>query len=132
MQKIKSINLNGLFKIVKCSLIGIVSTLIGIVIFAVVLKFSNLPLTFIKWVNDLIKIFSIFIMVMCIKRANGDRLMFKALFAGLIYSLLTYVIFSILNGDFVLGLSFLYDILFALIVSAIVSVIINILNQKKV
>ena len=132
MQKIKSFNWSNLLTIIKCCLIGIIVTLIGIVIFAIILKFADLSSTIINYVNDIIKVFSIFIMVMCIKRKSGDKLLFKALLSGALYAILTYIIFSILNSGFNFNLSFLYDLLFAVIVSAIVSVIINILNRKTV
>ena len=131
MQKVK-INFSGFLSILKCVLIGIISTLIGILIFSVILKFSTLSSTIISYVNDIIKTFSIFIIVMCVKRKDGNKLLIKALFAGVLYAILSFVIFSILNGSFVLNLSFVYDLLFSMIVSAIVSVIINILNRKTV
>ena len=132
MQKLKSIKWGGVLSILKCCLIGIVATLIGTVIFAVVLKFANLSTKIISYINDIIKVFSIFIMIMCVKRSNGEKLFFKALISGVVYALLTFIIFSILNGTFAMNLSFLYDLLFAVIVSLILSVIINILNRKNV
>lgn len=130
MQKTK-FNFSGLLSIIKCVLIGIITTLIGIVIFSVVLKFADLSSMVISYVNDVIKGFSIFIMVMCIKRKGEGNLLIRALIAGAVYAILSFVVFSILNGGFVFDLSFVYDLLFAVIVSAIVSVIINILNRKN-
>lgn len=130
MQKTK-FNFSGFLYIIKCVLIGIISTLIGIVIFSVVLKFADLSSMIISYVNDIIKAFSIFIIVMCIKRKDGNKLLVKAIFAGAIYAVLSFAVFSILNGGFVFNMTFVYDLLFALIVSAIVSVIINILNHKN-
>lgn len=132
MQKIKSINLGGLLNIIKCCLIGIVATLLGTVIFAVTLKFANLSSKAIAYVNDIIKIFSIFIMVMCVRRKDNNRLLLKSIFAGIIYALLVYIVFSILNVKFVFDLSFLYDLLFSVIISMIVSVIMNIIAHKNV
>ena len=131
MQKTK-LNFSNLLSIIKCVLIGIIATLIGIVIFSVVLKFADLSNTIISYINDVIKVFAIFIMVKCIKRNNGDRLLFKALLAGILYAILTFAIFSVLNGKFVFNMTFVYDLLFAVIVSAIVTIIVNILNNKKV
>lgn len=131
MQKIKSIKFSGLLTIIKCCLIGVISTLIGIVIFAVILKFADLSTIVISAVNNVIKIFSIFIMMTCIKRAMGDKLFIKSILAGVIYATLTFMIFSILNGGFVFDFSFVYDLLFSVIVSAIVSIIINILNRNR-
>jgi len=130
MQKIK-FDFSGLLSIIKCALIGVISTLIGIVVFSVVLKFANLSGSVINYINDIIKVFSIFIMVMCIKRKDGSKLLIKSLFAGVIYSLLSFVVFSVLNGSFEFNLSFFYNLIFAVIVSAIVSVIVNILKQKQ-
>ena len=131
MQKIKSINFGGVLTLIKCALIGIVCSLLGTVIFAFVLKFANLSSTFISYINDIIKVFSIFIMVMCLKRKSGEKLLVKAVFSGIIYAVLSFVLFSILNGSFSFDLTILYDLLFALIVSAICSVIINILSRKN-
>ena len=60
MQKVK-FNFSGLLTIIKCVLIGVISTLIGIVLFSVVLKFADLSGIIISYVNDIIKVFSIFI-----------------------------------------------------------------------
>lgn len=131
MQKTK-LNFSGLLSIIKCVLIGIITTLLGIVIFSIILKFADLSSMIISYVNDVIKGFSIFIMVMCLKRKAEGHLLVRALIAGVMYALLSFVVFSILNGGFVFNMSFVYDLLFAIIVSAIVSVIINILNRKSV
>ena len=131
MQKIKSINFGGVLTLIKCALIGIVCTLLGTVIFAFVLKFANLGSKFISYINDIIKVFSIFIMVMCLKRKSGNKLFVKAVFSGIIYFILSFVLFSILNGNFSLDLSVLYNLLFAIVVSMVCSVIINILSKKN-
>ncbi len=132
MQKMKSINWSGVINLIKCCLIGIVATLIGVVIFAFVLKFANLPSTFVCYINDTIKGFGIFITILCLKRIDDGRLLLKSIFAGLIYAVLCFVIFSILNGRFNLNLAFLYDLLFAVIVAVISAVIINLLKHKTV
>lgn len=131
MQKIKSFKFGGLLNIIKCSLIGIVATLLGTVIFAFVLKFANLSSAIISYINLIIKAFAIFIMMTCVKRSGADKLFLKAILAGLVYGLMVFVVFSILNGKFIFDLSFLYDLLFSVIVSMIVAVIINILNRKN-
>ncbi len=131
MQKIKSIKLGGIVSILKCCLIGIVASLIGTVIFAIVLKFANFPSKFVSYINDIIKVFSIFIMIACLKKKDGKKLFIKSVFAGVIYAVLSFFIYSILNGTFAFGLGFAYDLLFAVIVSMIVSVIINVIIRKN-
>ena len=131
MQKIKSINFSGVLALIKCALIGIVCTLLGTMIFAFVLKFANLSNTFISYVNDLIKLFSIFIMVMCLKRKSEEKLLVRSIVAGIIYAILSFILFSILNASFVFDMTVIYNLLFAIIVSMICSVIINILSRKN-
>ncbi len=132
MQKIRSIKMDGFLNLIKCALIGIITTLIGTVIFAVVLKFANLSSNFIGYINNIIKVFSIFIMVMCLRRKSSEKLMFKSIFVGLIYAILSLVLFSILNGQFNMNISFLYDLLFVVIVSIVATIIINLINHKSV
>lgn len=131
MQKIKSLNWSGFLSIIKCCMIGILTTLIGLIIFAVILKFVDLSTNIIGYVNDAIKAVSIFVMLFCIKKTNGDKLILKSIFAGLLYAVLSLIVFAILNKGFSFNLTILYDILFALIVSVIVAIIINLLHKKN-
>jgi len=132
MQKVKSLNLNGVVNIIKCCLLGIVVTLIGIVILAFVLKFVDLSSIVINYINNAIKGLAIFIVMLCIKKQNPDKLLLKAIFAGIIYATLSFLIFSALNGSFNLNISFVYDILFSVIVAMIITIIINILKRKTI
>ena len=132
MQKFKSINWSFIVGLIKCCLVGVISTLIGIVIFAVILKFASIPTMAISYINDAIKIFSIFIMIVCIKKRESNKLLLKSVLAGAVYALVTFLIFSLLNGSLVLNLSFIYDLLFAVASSAIISIIVNLLSRKTV
>ena len=129
MQKLKSLNL-GLLSILKAVLVGIVFTLIGIVLFAVVLKFTDLSLSIVNYVNDIIKAVSIFVIILIIKRANPDKLLIKSIVAGLLYAILSFVIFSILNGAVNFNMSAVFDLLFSVIVAVIASVFLNLFSRK--
>jgi len=130
MEKVKSFKFSNLINIIKCCLLAILFTLIGIVILAVVLKFADLNSVAISYINDVIKAISIFVMMLCIKKSGEEKLLLKAILAGAIYAVLSFVIFSVLNGSFTFNLGFLYDLLFAIIVAVIVSIILNILKRK--
>lgn len=132
MQKVKSFSLSGVVNILKCCLLGVVVTLVGIVILAFVLKFVDLSSTMINYINDIIKGLSIFVIMLCIKKHSSDKLILKAIGAGIIYALLTFIIFSILNGSFVFNLAFVYDLLFSVIVAVLITIIINILKRKTI
>ena len=131
MQKLKSISLSGVLSVIKCCLVGLVATLVGVVVFALVLKFTDLSSSNISYVNNAIKAVSIFVMIICIKKANSEKLMLKSIFGGVVYAVLSFVIFSILNGKFVFNMSILFDLLFAVVVSIICFVIISLIKRKN-
>lgn len=130
MQKIKTIKLGGMWGLIKCALIGLIISLAGTIILAFVLKFADFSTMIISYLNDFIKVVSVFFMIICVKKQNKGRLFIRALLAGLLYSLLSFLVFSIMNGKFIVDLSLLYNGLFVIIVSAISAVIISILNRK--
>ena len=130
MEKVKSLKFSNIFNIIKCALLAVVITLIGIVLLAVVLKFIDLNSVAINYINDIVKAISIFVMMLCIKKRGENKLLIKAIFAGLIYSTLCFIIFSSFNGNFAFNLGFVYDLLFAIIVAVIASIILNILKRK--
>ncbi len=132
MQKLKSINTSNVMGVLKACLLAIVSTLIGIVIFAIILKFTDLSSGVIDYINDIIKAISIFVMVLFIKKWTDGNLLIKSIIGGLLYSVLSFVIFSILNGGFSFNMSIVYDLLFSLISAMIVAVIFNIIGRKNV
>lgn len=127
----KKLNFSGLFSIIKCCLLGIIFTLAGIVIFAIVLKFVDLPSNAVGYINDAIKGVSIFIMVLFLKRASQEKLLLKSACGGIIYSLLSLIIFSILNGSVNFNMTIVYDLIFAVIVAIVASVIVNLLSKKN-
>ena len=131
MQKIKSTKFEGVLNLLKSALIGIVATLIGTVIFAVVLKFANLSSNLIAYINNIIKLFAIFIMITYVKRQTGNNLLLRAIVVGILYAILSFIIFSVLNGKFVLNSSVIFDTLFAVVVSIIVAIIINVLTNRN-
>ena len=132
MQKLKSLNWSSLVSVLKCCLLGIIVTLVGVVAFAVVLKFVDLSSVAVSYINDIIKALAILTIVFCIKKSNDGKLIFKAVLGGVIYALLSFIIFSIMNGGFSFNLSFIFDLLFAVIVAIIASVIVNITYKRKV
>ena len=131
MEKSKLLSLKNLLSILKCCLLAIAITLGGTVVFAVVLKFVDISVNIIAYVNDAIRILALFIMVLCLKKTNPNKLFLKATFGGLLYGVLTFLIFSALNASFNLNLGFIYDLLFAVISSMIITVILNILSRKN-
>lgn len=128
----KKNKLKNVFSIVKAALIGVVVNLLAVLAFAVVLKFANIPLNVISYINNGIKILSIFVMVLCLKKFSSANLFVSSLLSGVLYAILSFLLFSILNGGIVLDMSTVYDIAFAVMASIATSIIVNVLKHKNV
>lgn len=131
MEKIKQGGLSKFLDILKCCMLGLVVTLVGIVIFALILKFADVSSKGIGYINDVIKAISIFIIVFCLNKKSEGKLIINSFFAGIVYSILSLVVFSILNGRFSLNLTILYDLLFSVIVALIVAIMVNLMSRKS-
>lgn len=118
--------------ILKSVLIALILTLVGVVIFAVVLKFVDLPQNVVSYINDILKVISIFFMVLLIKKHSPNKVIARVIIGSVLYAILTFVIFSIIGGGFSFSVSLLYDILFVVIAGVIVTIITNLLPRKRV
>lgn len=128
--KTKSPIFEKLINMLKCCLIGITITLVGIVIFAFVLKFSDLKTSTINYVNNIIKIVALFFVVLFLKKFDSEKLLVRSAITGAMYAVLCFVLFSILNRGFSFDSRFLFDLIFAVVVAIIASVILNLTKKK--
>ena len=131
MDNVKSNILPKMLNIIKCAMFAVVITLIGTIFLAVILKFVDLSSTAIEWLNNVIKVISLFILVKLIKKTNEGKFLLKAVIGGAVYAVLSFLIFSILNGSVVFNLNFVYDLLFSIIVSVLVAIISSVLTHKN-
>ena len=129
-EKIKNFNLSSVFNIIKSSLIGVVFSIILVLGFAFVLNFIDLSSTIVSLVSQIIKIISIFITVIVLNKATNGKLIIKAIIAGAVYYLITFIIFSLLNGGINFSGEIISDIVFSAIIGAISAVIVNLLSKK--
>ena len=132
MEKVKSNFMVNLLKIIKSSLYAVAITLVGVVLLAVLLKFVDLSANMIEWGNNIIKTIALFFMMVSLRKFNDGKLFFKSIFAGLMYAVICFLIFSILNGQVVFNFNLIYDILFAVIVSLILTIVLNLFQRKGV
>ncbi len=128
--KLKKINLTTIVNILKASLIGVVISILLVLLFAFVLKFVDLNSSTISLVDQIIKVLSVFLAVVMLNRANDEGLLLKGILTGALYSIITFVVFSILNGGFNLGLGILTDIAFSALVGGVSAILLNIIKKK--
>ena len=114
--------------IIKGSIYSLSFTLILILIFALLIRFVNIPDSFISPVNQIIKVLCIFLgCFISLKKTNKGFI--KGMFIGLIFTILVFLIFSFIGGTFNFSLSVLLDILFGILIGGISGIIV--VNIRK-
>ncbi len=106
---------------IKAVMTALITTLIAVLIFAGVLKFTFLGGGVIKAVNQFIKILSVFIG--CFFFLSGKAGWLKGFITGALYSLLVTLIFALIIGEISFGLSFIVDMAFTAVIGAICGII---------
>lgn len=112
-----------LLAIIKGSLIALCISLVGILIFAFILKFASISDKAIRPINQIIKGVSVLIGVFVAMRKVDKMGLVGGLLIGLVYTILAFVVFSTLDGHFVFNLTLLNDLLFGGIMGAICGII---------
>ncbi|MBQ7797784.1 MAG: TIGR04086 family membrane protein [Clostridia bacterium] len=128
--KLKKINLTTITNILKASLIGVIVSILLVLLFAFVLKFVDLSSGTISLIDQIIKVISVLIAVIMLNKTNGEGLLVKGLLAGATYSIITFIVFSILNGGLSFGLGVLTDIAFSALVGGASAILLNIIKKK--
>lgn len=122
-------NRNFALSIIKGVLIGLSVALVGILIFAFVLRFTNISDKIITPVNQVIKGISIFLGVFVGMKKHKEKGLLSGFLIGLFFTILAFLVFSILDGVFCFDKTFLNDIIFGSIIGGICGIIC--VNLKK-
>ena len=120
---------NTIFSLIKGIFISIFVSLIGILIFAIILKFFDVPKNFIQPINQVIKFLSILLGVKSMYSSSVNKNLLFSVFLGAIYTLLAMLIFSLLNSNFDFNLSLLTDCIFGAIAGLISGIVVKILMK---
>lgn len=118
-----------LSSVLKGSLISVSVSLVLILVFALLIKFLNIPDSVIQPVNQAIKIISIFCGCWFALKNFPKRGFVTGALLGVVYTILAYLIFSVLSKTFSFDITLFIDILFALIIGAICGVFL--VNKKS-
>ena len=111
----------GLACVIKGVLTAIITALVGVLIFACVVKITLMQSNSVKIINQIIKIVSVFLGCMVAVRAEKGLL--KGCFIGAISNLLIYAIFALISKTPLFGLSFFIDLIFMAVIGGISGVI---------
>ena len=107
--------------IVKGIATALIITLLGVLIFAGVVKIATLNSLVIKAVNQFIKILSVFLG--CSFSLKENKGLLKGGIVGVGATVLTYLIFALIGSGVSFGLSFVLDLILALVVGCVSGVI---------
>ena len=129
-EKLKKINLTMVTNILKASLVGVVASILLVLIFAFVLKFVDLSSSTISIVDQIIKVISIIISIIVLNKVSPEGLLVKGLVTGAVYSIITFIVFSILNGGVNFSLGIFSDIAFSALVGGVASILINMIKKS--
>ena len=133
MQAQNSIEINSktkILSIIKGAFWGVAFSLICILIFALIIKFTSISEKAIFPINQIIKVLSILFACFIVGKKVKKGGLFVGLFTGILYTIVAFVIFSILDGSFSFGLSVLNDLTFGAILGMISGILcINIRNR---
>lgn len=108
------LNKKDFFEIFKGILFSIVLSILLVIIFAAIVKFANLSSKAVQIVNIALKIISIFFGTL-LAIGSGRQGLFKGCIIGLFFVLISYLVFSLINGSFSSNPLTAFDVIFSLI-----------------
>lgn len=121
---------NLILSVLSGTIVAISITLILILIFALLIRFFNISDIWIFPVNQIIKVISMFVGAVVFLKKHREKGFLKGILLGVTYYLLSYIVFSILQGGFTLSISNVYDLILTTLMGGLVGIIVvNILKK---
>lgn len=110
-----------LLTIIKSVIFAIFTTLVCVLIFAILVKLASLGVVIIKSINQFIKIISVF--MGCLFNIRGKLGYLQGGISGLAYSIFIYLIFSLMGGGAINFSQMMLDSAFMAIIGGISGII---------
>ena len=115
MQDIARIDIkrtNPILAVTKGVFWAVSMSLLGVLLFAVVIKYTSVSENAIQPINQVIKILSILIGCFVVGKKFESKGWLWGIIIGVTYTLVAFIVFSILDGSFNITSNLFYDILF--------------------
>ena len=109
--------------VLKGSLIALSISLVAILIFAFFIKYIAVPTGAIKPINQVIKGISLLVGTFIALKKVSQMGLINGLLIGLAYTVLAFIVFSILDGNFEFDKTLINDFLFGGIIGSICGII---------
>lgn len=108
------LNKKDFFEIFKGIIFSLIISILTVIVFAIIVKFANLSSKTVEIVNIALKIISIFLGTL-LAIGSGRQGLFKGGIIGLIFVLMSYLVFSLINGSFTVNPLTAFDVIFCLV-----------------
>ena len=107
--------------VIRATLLALIISLVGILVFAVLVKWTAPTETLIKTVNQFIKVLAVFIGCFFMVKGNGGLI--KGALAGATSTLLIYAVFALMSGAPLFSAEMLIDVLLTAVVGGISGIV---------
>ena len=114
-------------EVVKATLVTLIFSLFGVLLLALLVRANLLSGAAIKLTNQFVKMLAIF--VGCYASLRGEKGLWKGITTGILGILVTFLVFALISGSIALGFSFVWDILFGVLVGGLSGIVA--VNLKK-
>ena len=116
--------------ILKGVITAIFVTLVGVLVFAFIIKQTGLSSNLIRPINQVIKGVSILIGCLLGTKGRKEKSLLKGVLIGVTYAVVSFLLFSALNRSFSLNASFFIDVLFLSLMGSISGAICSLVLKK--
>ena len=108
------LNKKDFFEIFKGVIFSFIISVLTVIVFAIIVKFANLSSKTVEIVNIALKIISILVGTL-LAVGSGRQGLFKGGIIGLLFVLVSYLVFSLINGSFSVNPLTAFDVIFCLV-----------------
>ena len=108
------LNKKDFFEIFKGVIFSLIISVLTVIVFAIIVKFANLSSKAVEIVNIALKIISILVGTL-LAVGSGRQGLFKGGIIGLLFVLVSYLVFSLINGSFSVNPLTAFDVIFCLV-----------------
>lgn len=108
------LNKKDFFEIFKGVIFSLIISVLTVIVFAIIVKFANLSSKTVEIVNIALKIISILAGTL-LAVGSGRQGLLKGGIIGLLFVLVSYLVFSLINGSFSVNPLTAFDVIFCLV-----------------
>lgn len=108
------LNKKDFFEIFKGVIFSLIISVLTVIVFAIIVRFANLSSKTVEIVNIALKIISILTGTL-LAVGSGRQGLFKGGIIGLLFVLVSYLVFSLINGSFSVNPLTAFDVIFCLV-----------------